>query len=224
MFLRAALFTVLGLGLVVFAGPSAAADDGWRDLLKPGSLEGWTRGDGKPAALGAWQWEGDVLTRAKAGAGDLVSAEEFGDCEIEFEWRATPGANGGLKYRLRRKGKAWIGCEYQILDDERHSNGKVAKTSAASLYDVLAPDPAKLLRPPGEWNHSRIVAAGTAIEHWLNGKLVLKTEFGSEEWRKAVAASKFRGTADFGAPGPGRVLIQDHGDVVSLRKLRLRAR
>ncbi len=211
------------LAIIVLAtAPAALADAAWTPLLQPGNLDGWTRADGTPAKPGGWTIAGGVLSLEKPGAGDLVSAREFGDCEIAFEWKVAPGGNSGVKYRLRRTGKDWIGCEYQLLDDARHANGKVPKTSTASLYDVLAPAPDKPAKPAGEWNESRIVARGTALEHWLNGQCVLRADTASPAFAAAVAASKFRATQGFAKPGPGRLLIQDHGDKVALRNLRIR--
>ena len=218
--MHARILAVLTATLIPVAFVSA--DEGWKPLVQADSLAGWIGKDGKPAQPGGWTISKGELSLEKPGAGDLVSAEEFGDCEIEFEWKISEGGNGGFKYRVRKSGNSWIGCEYQILDDKKHPNGKVPKTTAASLYDVLAPEAGKEVKAVGEWNTSRIVSKGKHLEHWLNGKRVLNVEVDSPAFTTAVAASKFNKTAGFAQPGPGRLLIQDHGDKVSLRNLRIK--
>lgn len=209
------LFALSGLWLV------SAAEEGWRSLFDGVSLQGWTaRGGSAPGA--GWKVTDGAIHRAGPG-GDLLSTEEFLNFELEFEWKVSPKANSGIKYRVadyEPAGKG-IGLEYQLLDDAGHSNGRVPKTSAGSIYDVLAPSPAKKLKPVGEWNHGKIVARGSHIEHWLNGEKILEVDLTSEEWKKALQQSKFKAAPDFGTK-KGRLLLQDHGDEVWLRHLRVR--
>ena len=163
-----------------------------------------------------------MIHRSGAG-GDIVTEKSFLNFELEFEWKVAAKGNSGLKYRVADypPAGAGIGLEYQLLDDAGHSNGKVPKTSSASLYDLLAPAAEKKLKPAGEWNASRIVARGTTLEHWLNGEKVLTVELGSEAWKQALAGSKFRKAPDFGTKR-GRILLQDHGDEAWFRQLRVR--
>ncbi len=206
------------------AGGAVAAEPGeWKSLFAGGGLEEWTTASGAPVQAGGWVMEeGGVLHRVGKGE-QLYSREEFENFELEFEWRVAKGANSGVKYRVAQygeKGKL-LGAEYQILDDDAHPNGKKAKTSAASLYDVAAPGAEKKLKPVGEWNSTRIVADGSRLRHYLNGVKVLEVDTASREWKAMIAESKFRGIADF-ATKKGRILIQDHGDEVWFRGMRVR--
>ena len=195
--------------LLLFDGETTA---GWRSFKTPEFPEaGWEVTDGCLHHL------------ARGGGGDIMTERAFGDFELEFEWKVAAGANSGVKYRVGgpEVRQSVLGPEYQLLDDAGHPNGTKPKTSAASLYDVLAPGE-KQLAPVGEFNRSRIVARGSRIEHWLNGVRVIKTELGSEAWKEAIAASKFAGMASFFATGSGHIALQDHGDEVWFRDLRLR--
>ena len=187
-----------------------------RQLLANDSLDAFTTLDGKPVTKG-WEVADGVLHRVAAG-GDLLTKEEFADYELQFEWKVTAGANSGVKVRVAKFGNSWLGPEYQILDDEGHGNGRNPKTSAASLYDVFAPDSeTKQLKPVGEWNHAFIAVRGSTLEHWLNGRRVLRCDTASEEWQAAVAASKFKNVDGFARNPKGRILIQDHGNEVWFR-------
>lgn len=199
-------------------------DAGWVQLFDGAQPSGW-RGIGKDAfpAMG-WEIVGGCLHR-KPGerGGDIVTTAEFGDFELEFEWKVAPGANSGLKYRVRDEpgqGSAF-GPEYQVLDDGAHENGLSPKTSAGALYAVMA---AQKSAPPrvGEFNQGRIVCYAGRIEHWLNGERLFDVELDGQTWAENMGASKFKARADFASPGPGRIVLQDHGDEVWFRNLRLR--
>lgn len=210
----ALLFSTL-LALPLVAGE-------WKPLLRGDALEGWDQT--RPGKQG-WVLADGVLTLEDPGAGDLVSKDAFGDFELEFEWKVAKGANSGVKYRLTQPdGKRWLGLEYQVLDDANHPNGRNPKTSVASLYDVQAPAADKPMKPVGEWNQARVVSVGKRIEHWLNGAKVLEMEIGSAAWKEAVGKSKFRKVENFGDVEKGHLLIQDHGDVVSFRNMRIRSK
>jgi hypothetical protein len=229
-----ALFFILALGArspVEAPAPGAhrqlgrfEEDAGWTQLFDGASTAGW-RGIGADAFPSAgWEVsEGCLHRKAGERGGDLVTTREFGDFELEFEWRVAPGANSGLKYRVRDEPGlgAAFGPEYQVLDDGAHENGASPKTSAGALYDVAA---ALKSAPPlvGGFNRARIVARGARIEHWLNGERLVDVELGSTSWAAQIADSKFKGRTDFASPGPGRIALQDHGDEVWFRNLRLR--
>ncbi len=195
----------------------------WREIFDGKSLAGWATKQGQPPAAG-WLVEDGTIHHTKGG-GDLLSAEEYTDFEFSFEWKAAAGANSGVKYRVAKFNGALLGLEYQVLDDQRHPNGKVAKTSAGAMYELFAPD--AQAKPAGSvqadvWQQSRIVVKGAHLEHWLNGKLVVSVETGSEAWTQAIAASKFKAVQGFGVNPKGRLMLQDHGDEVWFRHLRIR--
>lgn len=130
-----------------------------------------------------------------------------------------PRGNNGVKYLVIETRPDAPGPEYQMIDD---SLVPAAKHQTAAFYDVLAPELPGRSRPPGEWNHSRLIVRGRAVEHWLNGQRVLAFELGSPRVRAALEKSKFRGVPGFGEKIRGRLLLTDHGDAVWYRNLKIR--
>lgn len=220
---------------------AAEAAAGWRLLWDGKTTAGW-RG-ARLAGFPDQGWEirdGVLSVLASGGAearngGDIVTTEEFSDFELALEFRITPGANSGIKYfvdteLLRGEGSA-IGLEFQILDDDRHPDAKLGRDgnrTVGSLYDLIparnlaAPERAKPVRPPGEWNHARLLVSGDRVEHWLNGVKVVAYRRGSPEFRTLVAASKYKSWPAFGERPAGPILLQDHGDLVSFRSIMIR--
>lgn len=191
-------------------------------LFNGRDLSGWTDAAGKPVTGDGWRVEDGVLHRAGKG-GDIFSEKEYGDFTLEFEWKLAAGGNSGVKYRVRAyEGKGILGFEYQLLDDERHPDGRAGTTHrTAALYDLLPASGEVVVNPPGEWNTSKIVVKGTRIEHWLNGKRVLEVDVATDAFREARGKSKFRGVPGFGENLRGRIMLQDHGDEVWFRNLRI---
>jgi hypothetical protein len=176
-----------------------------------------------------WAVEGNVLhvLPGKHG-GDLMTKEQFEDFELSYEWKASPGGNSGVIYKvLETKGPAWhTGYEAQILDDAVHGDGKNPLTSAGALYALIAPNADKKLKPVGEWNEAKIIVNGKHGEHWLNGKKVVQYEQGSPELQKLIAASKFSKIKDpevpFGSVTKGHICFQAHGQEVWFRNIKIR--
>lgn len=198
---------------------------GWKLLFDGKTNAGWKSLNGSAFPAKGWVIkEGALQHVPKGGGGDIVTAELFTDFELAWEWSVEAGANSGVKYRLEAPTKA-TACEYQVIDDEKHEDAKKAggKRTAGSLYDVVKPAEGKTLKPIGEWNQSRIVAKGNRIEHWLNGVKVVEVDTSSEEFTKAVAASKFKNTKGWGQSRPSPILLQDHGDGASFRNLKIRS-
>jgi hypothetical protein len=197
---------------------------GWKLLFDGTSLDGWQPIGKAGAPVRGWTVESGILHHGKgAGGGDIVTVEQFENFEFSFEWRIAPGANGGVKYNLPDPQKG-LGCEYQLLDDEKHpdaaANGR--KRHTASLYDVLEPSAEKKVNAPGEWNQARIIVRGNSVEHWLNGARVLAFEFGSDSLKAAIASSKFKSSPGWGVKTKSPLLLQDHSDEVSFRNLKVR--
>jgi hypothetical protein len=201
---------------------------GWSLLFDGQTLEGW-RGYRKPDATGTrWKVDNGLLTvdpgdgRDTRGALDLITKETFDEFELGVEWRISPGGNSGIKYFVLEDLDTAIGHEYQIIDDERHPDAKLGpKRQTSSFYDVLAAS-ARPVRPAGAFNHARVVVRGRRVEHWLNGTRVLQYELGSPELQAAIDASKFKGIVRFGRPQKGHLLLQDHGDRVWYRNVKVR--
>jgi hypothetical protein len=208
---------------------------GWRLLWDGKTGKGWrsARQEGFPAD--GWSMgRGELAVLPKAGGGDIMTNEEFGAFELQMEFKVSEGANSGIFYYLTSPrdpaSNAPLGLEYQILDDEKHPDAKLGingNRTLASLYDVLPR--AKLMTnvgiapKVGAWQHVRIVArADGTVEHWLNGVKVLEFKRGSDDYRAHVAASKFKATPGFGEAAKGRILLQDHGDAVAYRSIKIR--
>ena len=200
---------------------STAADDGFVRLFQGDKDKTWV-GYGKDSWPEGWELAEGVLHRSGSG-GDLQTVEEFGDFDLRFAWKISPGGNSGVMYRVsREKGPAYLtGPEYQVLDNAKHQDGKSPLTSTASLYALYAPTK-DVAKPTGEWNRSRIVVKGNRIRHFLNGEKVVDVELGSDDWTKRVAESKFAAWTKFGKNEKGHIVLQDHGDEVWYRNLRIK--
>ena len=218
--------TLAPLLLVVSSAPQPAAQRlstlerrlGWSAPFAANSLEAWQLwADGTVPSQG-WSVEDGVL-RLEPGCGDLVSRERFENLELEFGWSVAPGANSGVKVRVRGEDRP-LGPEYQVLDDAGHPETGPLH-AAAALYG-LEPAEGKQLAPTGAWNRARIVARGPRLEHWVNGRRVVELDQNSDGWAERIAASKFQGIEAFGR-GAGRLLFQDHGGPVAYRDVRVRA-
>lgn len=200
---------------------AAERADGWRLLFDGRTTAGWrTYKEREP--LPGWQVEDGALVMT-GGGGDLVTRQSFGSFELRLEWRIAAGGNSGIFYHVTDTGRAvWeSGPEMQVLDDERHPDGRDPKTSAGACYALYAPA-RRATRPVGEWNRVRLVVDGPRVEHWLNGELLCTYELGSEDWRARVAASKFAAYPSFGVAGEGHIALQDHGDRVEYRSIAIR--
>jgi hypothetical protein len=182
------------------------------------SLAGWTTLDGKPVTQG-WEVVDGVIHLKKEGrrAGHIITAQEFGDFQLSFEWKIAERGNSGIKYRVRNYGGKILGCEYQIYDDRAAKTRLQSKNSAGAIYDLYEPNTAKQLKPAGEFNQARIVVKGDRIEHWLNGALIVAAIIGDDEWQRRIAASKFSDVPDFGRNRRGKIMLTDHGSEVWYR-------
>ena len=186
---------------------------------KPLSWRGYKQAD-MPAR--GWVVEDGALV-CKGGGGDLVSREEYADFELRLEWKISPGGNSGILFHASEDhDNVWESApEMQILDDARHPDGKNPKTSAGSNYALLAPPPGTT-RPVGCWNEVRLIVRGSHVEHWQNGVKLLEYELWSPEWKALVAASKFAKMPGYGLNKTGHLALQDHGDTVAFRDIRIR--
>ena len=218
------------IAAVMTVAPSASVvpQDGWTNLFDGTSLKGW-RGYKQPdASKTRWKVEGGMLTvdpgdgSDTRGARDIVSTNTYDNFELAFDWKISPGGNSGVKYFVLEDRDAAIGHEYQIIDDEKHADAKIgAHRQTAAFYDVL-PAANRPIKPAGEFNQSRVVVTGRHVEHWLNGTRVLQYELGSPALQAAVDKSKFKGIERFGKPQKGHILLQDHGNKVWFRSIRIR--
>jgi hypothetical protein len=203
--------------------PAGATPGPWTDLLD-GSANAW-RGYGATTLPAGWTFDAatGVLADATPGGGDIVTRAGYGDFELELDWRISPKGNSGVFFRAGEGTKDIYenAPEMQILDNGGHPDGRNPITSAGSNFALIAPS-ADVTKPVGEWNRARLVVIGPHVEHWLNGTKLLEYELWSPEWTALVAASKFRQWPTYGAARRGRIGLQDHGNVVAFRNIRIR--
>jgi hypothetical protein len=197
---------------------------GWKLLFDGRSTAGWVALGKTAFPDKGWTVLDGTLHHPKgSGGGDIVTTESYRDFELTWEWKIGAAGNSGLKYNLPDPAKA-VGFEYQMIDDAGHPDGVKGGRlhQTAGLYDVLEPAADKKVNPPGQWNHSRVVVRGQRVEHWLNGARTVEFEMGSPALLAKVAQSKFKKTAGFGLKTKSPILIQDHGDEVTVRSIKLR--
>jgi hypothetical protein len=217
MSVRAIGWTWLGVVVACVAAGRATAADPFRE----GSRAAWMTVAGDPVGPGWEIVDGVFHLRSDAPRYcPIVTREEFGDFALDFEWRIAPRGNSGIKYRVRSYDGKMLGCEYQICDDVSAEGPCPPLQSAAALYDLYEPGPAKTLRPVGDYNTGRIVVRRGRIEHWLNGALVVEAQVGSPDWNRRIAGSKFAERPGFAANVRGRLMLTDHGSEVWLREFR----
>jgi len=203
--------------------------NGWRGLGREGIPEGhWVIEEGVIKKIASKdvprQADGQPLE-----GGDLMTIETFENFELFLEWKISSGGNSGIKYNVSEEmsisfppGYAALGFEYQVLDDDNHPDAKIgANRTAAALYDLIEPR-GKKLKPVGEYNTARIVFNGNHGEHWLNGVKVLEYELGTPEMQSSVASSKYKTIPGFATRRTGHIVLQDHGDAVWYRNLKIR--
>lgn len=185
------------------------------------NLDHW-RGYHQEATGEGWKVEDGILKFDGSGGGDIITKEKFGNFVFTFEWAVTEGANSGIMYKVGLGDNApyLTGPEYQILDDANHGDGKSSLTSAAALYGLYSRGDTKT-KPVGEWNTGKIIIHGNKVQHWLNGELAVEAEIGSDEWNEKVGASKFKDWKKFGVNAAGHLCLQDHGDEVWFRNLKV---
>ena len=208
--------------------------EGWRLLFDGTTSKGWMNARTKTFPASGWEIRDGILsvspeTKAQGGGGDIVSIDKFRNFELIVDFRYAKGANSGIKYFVDTESDngslASIGCEYQVLDDRNHPDAKAGvggNRTLAGLYDLIAPQN-KRDNGIDIWNRATIVANGNKVQHWLNGMMTVEYERGTDAWKELVAKSKFKTSPGFGEVQEGRILLQDHGDKVSFKNIKIRS-
>lgn len=214
---------------------------GWRLLWDGKTSNGWRSARSDQFPEKGWEMKEGVLTilatdgAESTGPGDIITVDQYSDFELELEFKITKGANSGIKYfvdpALNKSVGSAIGCEFQILDDRNHPDAKKGVNSnrtVASLYDLIKaenlsiPGRGKQFKGIGAWNKARIISKNGKVEHWLNGEKAVEYDRWSQMFKALVAYSKYKVWPEFGQWSKGHILLQDHGDTVHFRSIKIR--
>ena len=200
---------------------AAEKQAGWKLLFDGKTLTGW-RGFKSSTPPAGWKAVDGALFRDGSG-GDLVTVDEFGDFELRLQWKLAEGGNSGIFFRALTEGdEIWHSApEMQVLDNAGHQDGKEPERSAGSNYALHAPV-RDVTKPIGAWNDVRLVVKGPHVEHWLNGVKLLEYEMWTPDWDARVKASKFGKIPMYGRAKKGHIGLQDHGDPVWYRNIKIR--
>jgi hypothetical protein len=235
MRLTALLLCLLACGLAPDHGISAPASTPnqitaeeaaghWQLLFDGKTTTGWRSFKQKSFPAKGWIAEDGWLHCLGKNGGDIITDKDFDDFELTWDWKIAPEGNSGLKYFITEQRDSPIGHEYQMIDDEKNPDAKLANHArvTAAFYDVLKPERLVPVKGPGEINSSKILVQGNHVEHWINSVKVLEYSCGSQALREAVQRSKFKKVPNFGDKIRGHLLLQDHHSEVWFRNIKIR--
>ena len=207
---------------------------GWKLLFDGKSWNGWRGFKRDKVPEVGWAIENGAIKHVAGRGeqsqhgGDIITVGQYGNFEFKLEWRISPGANSGIKYLIAEEmvktGHSGLGFEMQVLDDARHPDAKAGNggnRTAGALYDLIAPAKS-VARPAGEWNQVGLNIRGNHVEHWLNGVKVVEFDLGSPQLKTLIAGSKYKDIPGFGEVRKGHILLQDHGDEVWFRSIKIK--
>jgi len=185
------------------------------------STVGW-RGFKRATLPAGWQATNGALTRT-SGGGDIVTVDRFANFELMIQWQVAPGGNSGIMFRVSEDEDAphLSGPEFQVLDNAGHPDGASPLSSAGACYGLYPPS-TDASGPAGAWNDTRLLVNGAHVEHWLNGVKIVEYELGSADWLSRLANSPFRDAQAYGRVPRGHIALQDHGDRVAYRGIKIR--
>jgi hypothetical protein len=207
-------------------------EKGWTALFDGKTLKGWHT-YGKKTVHGSWKvadgaifFNGSKKDASEKGSGDLVTDKAYENFHFTCDWKISKNGNSGLIFwvqedTLKYKQTYHTGPEMQVLDNEGHPDGKIHKHRAGNLYDLIA-GTENVTRPVGEWNTVEIISNKGKLDFIVNGKTVLSTTYGDDNWKRMIAGSKFKQWPDFGTVFKGHFALQDHGDDVWYRNIKIK--
>jgi len=208
--------------------------DGWKLLFDGKSLAGWR--NFRQDTIGS-SWiidEGAIHLNAKkspdggwqaASGGDIITRDQYENFELQLEWKIGACGNSGIIYNVVESDKydfVWqTGPEMQVLDNTCHPDAKIPKHRAGDLYDMISCNH-ETVKPAGEWNKVRLVIKDGHVEHWLNDSKVVEFQMFDDHWAEMIANSKFKDMPDFGKAKKGYIALQDHGNQVWYRNIKIK--
>jgi hypothetical protein len=203
----------------------AEKSEGWQLLFDGQSKNGW-HSYNKKGNLDDWKVEnGALVLNSTKKDDDIVTDEEFENYHLKVDWNISEGGNSGIIFSLKESPQYdrsyKTGPEQQVLDNERHSDAKIPKHRAGDLYDLIACS-TEVVKPAGQWNTAEIIKNKDSLTFKLNGTTTVQTKMYDDNWKKMIAASKFKEWKTFGTFRKGAIALQDHGDKVMYRNIKLR--
>lgn len=228
--LSIALLALLSVGVMAQNTLSKAEKkEGWMLLFDGKTTTGWKAFNSTDKIGAAWKVEDGALTLNTSDksikGGDIITAEEYENYEFTYDWKISKCGNSGLIFNVVEDPKykyVWhTGPEMQVLDNECHPDAKIIKHRAGDLYDLISCS-TETVKPAGEWNTARIVTNKGHYEFYLNGTKVVEFTMHTPEWDAMVQGSKFKSMPDFGKAAKGHIALQDHGDQVWFRNMKIK--
>ena len=208
--------------------PNALAEEekaeGWQLLFDGEDLSQW-RGFKQDSIPAGWTVDDDAIHYTGEGrGGDLITEDEYDSFELQLDWKIAEGGNSGIMFHVTEDNDQTFqsGPEVQVLDDAGHPDAQNGRDRLAGANYALHPPSKDVVKPAGEWNRIRLVVDGQRVEHWLNGEKVVEYELGSDDWKERVAASKFGEMPNYGTAEAGHIALQDHGDPVWYRNIKIK--
>jgi hypothetical protein len=200
---------------------------GWVLLFDGKSMSNF-KGFRKETVPTSWSIEDGAIALTGKGGGDIITKNEYENYEFTVDWKISEAGNSGIIYNVSEDPKYsatyTTGPEMQVLDDDKHPDAKMGKNGnrqAGSLYD-LVPVATPAVKPVGQWNTAKLVVNKGHVEHWLNGKKVVEYQLLSPEWEAMVKDSKFASMPAYGRIQKGHIALQDHGDKVWYKNIKIR--
>lgn len=204
----------------------AEKSEGWTLLFDGQSKNGWHSYQNK-TNLESWKVENGTLTLDPkgAGGGSILTDQDFENYHLKIDWKISPNGNSGIIFNVKEAAEYdsdyFTGPEMQVLDNNGHADAKIHKHRAGDLYDLIASSP-ETVRPTGEWNTAEIIINNDSLELRLNGPSVVRTKLWDDNWKQMIANSKFKEWPAFGTIKSGKISLQDHGDPVWFRNIKIR--